>query len=391
MILHLDMDAFFASIEQRDNPHLKGKPVIVSGNSKRSVVSTASYEARKFGIRSAMPLFQAKQRCPQVIVLPGSRHKYAADSRRIMAILKEFSPLVEPVSIDEAFMDIRGCQSLFGPPDQMARRIKEKITAELALTCSIGIAPVRFLAKVASDMDKPDGLTIILPSEMDTVIARLPIQKVPGVGNQAMKQMAALQITTLGDLRRLDPGLLDRKFGKMGRRLSELAWGKDRDTVETESTRKSISSETTLAEDISDIQEIKRILLAHSQRVGRDLRAKQWCCRHVSIKVKFYDFSQITRGKKTATWISSSQAIFTEASQLLDRLTIKKKIRLLGVGVSEFRDQGAPVQMSLLPDLQETRETQWKNVDLAVDSIWNKFGASLVQKASLGPSNLDIS
>lgn len=384
MILHMDMDAFFASVEQRDNPDLKGKPLVVSGRSRRSVVSTASYEARKFGIHSAMPVFQALQKCPHLIIVPGSRHKYASDSRRIMEILDRFSPCVEQVSIDEAYMDIRGTSKLFGPPQTLAAMIKAAIYDEVSLTCSIGIAPVKFLAKIASDMHKPDGLTIIHPSGMEDVIRDLPIQKVPGVGHQAMKQMAALRIRTLGDVRKFDLPLLIRKFGKMGTRLSLLAKGMDDSPVERATVRKSISSETTLSKDISNYDDAKRIILDHAQQVGRDLRRHQWVCRHVDLKVKFSDFTQVTRGKKTPGWISSSKAIFLEAMALYNKLTIKKKIRLIGVGVSDFRDQDAPVQMSLLPDPDEICEKQWQSVDSAVDSIWNKFGSPLVRKASLG-------
>ncbi len=387
MILHVDMDAFFAAVEQRDNPGLTGKPIVVSGHSKRSVVSTASYEARKFGIHSAMPVFQAKQRCPHLIILPGSHRKYMMDSKRIMTILKRFSPLVEPVSIDEAYLDIAGCEKLFGGPRTIADKIKAAVFKELALTCSIGIAPVKFLAKIASDMNKPDGITFISKEKMNEVINTLPIQSVPGVGRQAMKVMASLHIDTLGDLRHFNRPLLDRKFGKMGARLYQLARGIDDTPIETGSIRKSISSESTLSKDIGNPDEVRKILLAHAQRVGRDLRQKDWVCRHVSIKIKFSDFTQITRGKKTQSWISSSNAIFDEAVSLFEKVILKKKIRLIGVGVSDFQHKSEPVQMSLLPDPDEISEKQWKNVDHAVDSIGRKFGSDVVKKASLNAVN----
>jgi len=383
MILHVDMDAFFAAVEQRDNPKLKGKPVIVSGHSKRSVVSTASYEARKFGIHSAMPVFQARQRCPQIIILPGNRRKYAADSRRIMDIFKQFSPLVEPVSIDEAYLDVQGCEKLFGSPKEIALKIKKKVFDELGLTCSIGIAPVRFLAKIASDMNKPDGVTLICKEDMQAMINSLPIGKVPGVGTQAMKRMASLRIETLGDIQKFDHNLLNQKFGKMGIRLYQLSRGIDDTPIETRSVRKSISSETTLTHDISDTVQVQKILLAHAQRGGRDVRKKDWLCRHVSIKIKFSDFSQITRGRKTKNWISSSNAIFDEAFSLLDTVNIKKKIRLVGVGVSNFKHKSEPIQMSLLADQKEKTNKQWDSVDNAVDSVLSKFGSDIVQKASL--------
>lgn len=385
MILHIDMDAFFAAIEQRDNPDLQNKPIIVAGNSSRSVVSTASYEARKFGIHSAMPVFQAKQRCPQVIIVPGNRHKYLAESKKIMDIISGFSPLVEQVSIDEAYVDIRGCEKLFGPPGKMAEKIKATIFKEVFLTCSIGIAPVKFLAKIASDMDKPSGITLISRDKMNRFIKSLPIAKVPGVGKQAMKLMEILQIQTLGDIHQYDPGLLNKKFGKMGTRLYELSHGKDQSRVECNYIRKSISSETTLTQNISDFETARQILLALSQRVGRDLRKEKKVCRNISIKIKFSDFTQITRSRKIESWSCSSTVIFNEALSLYTKVALKKKIRLLGVGVSSFQNKNAPIQMDLLCPPMEKTKKQWESVDRAVDSIMEKFGSDMVIKASLTP------
>ncbi len=386
MILHIDMDAFFASVEQRDNPDLQNKPIIVAGNSSRSVVSTASYEARKFGIHSAMPVFQAKQRCPQVIIVPGSRHKYLAASKKIMNIISGFSPLVEQVSIDEAYVDIKGCEKLFGPPEKMAKEIKETIFKEVFLTCSIGIAPVKFLAKIASDMDKPSGITLICRDKMNHFIESLPIAKVPGVGKQAMKLMEILQVQTLGDIHQYDPGLLNKKFGKMGTRLYELSHGRDQSKVECNYIRKSISSETTLTQDISNFETASQILLALSQRVGRDLRKERKLCRNISIKIKFSDFTQITRSRKIESWSCSSTVIFNEALSLYTKVAVKKKIRLLGVGVSGFQDKNTPIQMDLLCPPREKTKKQWESVDKAVDSIMEKFGSDMVIKASLTPS-----
>ena len=382
MILHIDMDAFFAAVEQRDNPTLRHKPVIVAGNSKRSVVSTASYDARKFGIRSAMPVYKAKQRCADLIIVPGNMKKYRADSKKIMAILAGFSPLVEPVSIDEAFVDISGCGRLFGSPLEMGRTIKKKIESELSLTSSIGIAPIKFLAKIASDMNKPDGLTLITPAEAPRFLAALPIQKVPGVGQAAMKQMNILNIHCLGDIQKFSLQLLSQKFGKMGPHLFELSNGIDASMVENGHTRKSISSETTLPKDVSDFETIKEILLDRAQIVGRDLRAKHLVCETVFIKLKFSDFTQVTRSKTLDTPISSSAAIFNKTLALYRKIELKKKIRLAGVGVTSLKDKDRPVQMTLLGEDKKT-ETQWASVDRAVDSIMEKFGGNIIKKASL--------
>ncbi len=376
------MDAFFASVEQRDNPALKNKPVIVSGNSERSVVSTASYEARIFGICSAMPVFQAKQRCENLIIVPGNMKKYRTDSKKIMDILCQFSPLVEPVSIDEAYVDITGCERLFGSSEDMARAIKKKIEAELSLTSSIGIAPIKFLSKIASGMNKPDGLTIITKPDVPSFLSTLPIKKVPGVGNTAMKQMDILKIKYLGDIKKYSLQILTQKFGKMGSRLLELANGIDSSKVEVDHKRKSISSETTLPKDISDFETIKDILLDRSQTVGRDLRTKNLLCETVFIKLKFSDFSQVTRSKTLNTPVCSSAAIFNEALALYRKIELKKKIRLVGVGVSSLKGKDMPVQMQLIGK-EKLPEKQWESVDKAVDSILEKFGSDSIKKAAL--------
>ncbi len=380
------MDAFFAAIEQRDNPSLKGKPVIVAGNSDRGVVSTASYEARKFGIRSAMPVFQAKQNCDHLVIVPGNRKKYQADSRRIMDILFGFSPLVEPVSIDEAYMDIRGCERLFGSPMDMARAVKKTIQAELGLTASVGIAPLKFLSKIASDMNKPDGITLIPPDRVDDFIQTLPVQKMPGIGKTAMNQMQTLQIKTLGDVGKYPLSLLTQKFGRMGQRLMDLSKGIDPSVVSPQSLRKSISSETTLARDIFDFETIKRMILDRSQEVGRELRKKNMTCETVFVKLKFSDFSQLVRQKKTTAPVCSSADIFDEAMVLYKKISLKKKIRLVGVGVSSLKDKNAPVQLLLLQDPGRSKK-HWESVDMAVDSISEKFGSHIVKKASLNTLN----
>jgi DNA polymerase IV len=386
MILHIDMDAFFAAVEQRDNPDLKNRPVVICEDCARAVVSTASYEARQFGIHSAMPLFQARQRCDQLVVVPGHMAKYAAESKKIMAIISRFTPLVEPVSIDEAYADVTGCETLFGPPHTIAMKIKHAIFCDLSLTCSIGIAPVKFLAKIASDMNKPDGLTHISKEQMSKVIQDLPIQKISGVGKQAMAQMTALNIHTLGDVQRFDAALLTQKFGKFGLRLFQLCRGMDDTRVETPHIRKSISSETTLAADIYDFNTAKDILLALAGRVGKDLRKKGLICRSVSIKVKFSDFTQITRSRKTDDRICSSGAIFQMALSLFKTVALQKKIRLLGVGVSHLQSKDAPVQMDLIPPAGHKTKKQWESVDRAVDGIFEKFGRDMVAPAVLQPA-----
>lgn len=378
----MDMDAFFASVEQRDHPTLKNKPVIISGRSKRSVVSTASYEARKFGIHSAMPVFMAQRLCRDLVIIPGNMEKYRCESGKIMKILAGFSPFVEQTSIDEAYMDLRGLNRLFGSPENIAATIKKNIEEHLGLTCSIGIAPVKFLAKIASDMNKPDGLTLISEDRMMSFIEGLPIGKISGIGKQAAKQMETLQIKTLGDIRQYPLSVLTAKFGKAGARLLELSNGIDQSKVTPEHIRKSISSETTLEDDTIDFEDIKRILLDRSQIVGALLRKKGLVCKTISIKIKLADFSQITRSRKLDTPVSSSSAIFNEALDLFKKIRLTKKIRLAGVGVSGLQDKNMPSQMSLLP-IENTSKDQWESVDTAVDCISEKFGPHIIKKASL--------
>ena len=382
MILHIDMDAFFASIEQRENKELQGKPIIVSGNSKRSVVSAASYEARKFGIYSAMPVFMAKQKCPDLIIVRGSMRKYANYSDRIMEILHKFSPLAEKISIDEAFLDIKGSTRLFGTPEKIGYKIKKRIKNEIDLSCSIGIAPLKFLAKIASDIDKPNGLTIIKENQVMQFISKLPIQKVPGVGKTTMKNMEILQIKTLGDINKYNIKILNKKFGKMGYRLLELANGIDKSIVKTDNMRKSISNEKTLLKDTFDFQIIKQILLGSAQSVGRTLRKKNLVCQNVFIKLKFSDFSQITRNKKLNSPICSSTDIFDKALDIYKKIKLKKKIRLAGVGVMDLKNKNNHGQLELFCDKNKKKEN-WEYVDKAVDIISEKFGNDIVKKASL--------
>lgn len=385
MILHIDMDAFFAAVEQRDNPALRHRPVVVCGDSPRAVVSTASYEARRFGIHSAMPLFQARQHCPHLKVVPGNRAKYAAASRTVMEIISRFTPLVEPVSIDEAYADVTGCTRLFGPPRDIARKIKDTVFNDLSLTCSIGIAPVKFLAKIASDMNKPDGLTLITRKQMPGMIQALPIHKVPGVGKQAMVRMTELNIQTLGDIQQFDLSLLTRKFGKFGLRLFQLSRGMDDDAIQTGTARKSISNETTLEKDVSDAGAARKILLSLAGRVGRELRHKQLACESVFIKVKFSDFTQITRTRKLQHRACSTEAIFHQARNLFGQVKIHRPIRLLGVGVSHLHDRNEPVQLDLVSLPGHESKKQWDSVDRAMDRIHQKYGRDMVTPAVLSP------
>ena len=382
MILHVDMDAFFASVEQRDNPFLRGKPIAVGGTSNRSVVATASYEARKLGIHSAMPMFQALERCPDLIIVKPDKKKYKQISLSIMELLREYTPCVEPVSIDEAFLDVTGCNRISGPPETIAQSIKTHMVKKVGLTCSLGVAPVKFLAKIASDMNKPNGITHIHRQDIQAFINRLAIHKVPGVGKNAMDKMKLLGIETLGDVRRFKPELLVGKFGKFGLRLAELSRGIDGSQVVVQEKRKSISSESTLDMDITNEDSIKKELLRHAQIVGHDLRKHRLFAATIFIKFKFSDFSQMTRQIKVDPPMCASSAIYETAMALAKNFNIEKPIRLIGLGGSSLTETRPRNQMDLFQTVAPPSE-KWEKVDKTVDAITKKFGHGIVTKASL--------
>ena len=384
MILHMDMDAFFASVEQLDNRALAGKALVVGGTSGRGVVAAASYEARRFGIHSAMPMFMAMRRCPQVIVVPPRRQRYSEISRAVMAILDNFSPVVEQVSIDEAYLDASGCGRLHGTPTVMARAIKAEIRRTTGLTCSIGVAPLKFLAKIASDLHKPDGLTVIEPQDLARVIASLPIAKVPGVGSQAQRRLLQMGITRLGDVGNISPALVVARLGKFGRRLVELANGQDPSTVRAHAPAKSISTERTLAEDTCDRELLGQQLLAQSQEVGRQLRRQGLAARTITLKLKDRDFQQITRSTTLTASCQSSERIYRTAAALLQGQVLAKPVRLIGVGASALTADSLPRQAGLFPELERT-ESGWEKVDRAVDRIADRFGNAAVHRGSLAP------
>jgi len=382
MILHIDMDAFYASVEQLDHPELKGKCVIVGGTSNRGVVSAASYEARKYGVHSAMPIFQAKKKCPQGVFIPPRMSRYKAVSKQIMGLLKNYTPLVEPVSIDEAFMDITGCEKIFGDHEAIAIRIKRNIKDTVELTCSVGVAPNKFLAKIASDMDKPDGLIIIPEYKVDTFIESLPIRKVPGVGAMTHKKLDAMGIKMLGDVKKFSEPSLIRRLGKFGIRLFELASGIDSSPVTPTPEHKSISSEETLAVNTSDKSVLGQYMLRQSEDVGRQLRKLEVKAKTITIKIKHDDFKQFTRSNTISTPTQSSETIYKEARKLLDAYPMKKQVRLVGVGVSGLVSKSAPTQLGLFEEPEEEDE-RWEKVDKALDSISQKFGKSAVERATL--------
>jgi DNA polymerase-4 len=382
MILHIDMDAFYASVEQLDNPWLKGKCVIVGGTSNRGVVSACSYEARKYGVHSAMPIFQARQRCPDGIFIPPRMARYQEMSKKIMAILRDFSPRIEVVSIDEAYLDISGSGRLQGDPEKVAVDIKNKIKTSLGLTCSVGMAPGKFLAKVASDMDKPDGLTIIWPQDVTHFIKRLPVQKVPGVGKKTYSQLESMGIKTLGDVKKFPEKIILDRLGKFGHRLIDLSAGIDHSKVTPWSPHKSISSERTLPADTRDVKVLHKYLLQQSEEVARQLRKAGFRARTITLKIKHADFKQFTRSKTINIPTRSSETIYRYAAELLENYHLTQQIRLIGVGTSGFTSASLPVQLNLFDRVEQNDKT-WEKVDRTVESIAQKFGREAIKRGTL--------
>jgi DNA polymerase-4 len=375
------MDAFYASTEVLDDPSLEGKPVIVGGMSNRGVVSAASYEARVFGVHSAMPIFQAKRLCPNGVYLPPRFSRYREVSRIVMGILADFSPLVEQVSIDEAYIDLTGSRKLFGDPGQMARAIKDMIREKTSLTCSIGVANSKLLAKIASDIQKPDGLTIIAPRGVRDFLDSLPIGKVPGIGAKSQKQLSTLGVKMVGQIKRLNPALVHERFGKFGKRLLEIASGIDTSPVVPYTPPKSISTEMTLSEDTKDLHLIRRHLKSQSEKVARRLRKHEFVGRTVTLKLKYSDFKQVTRSVTLDSPTPLGKVIYEEAVRLLEAKKLRSKVRLVGVGVSNLESPGEDGQMTLF--YGKDSDGKWEKAEKAVDEIVKRFGEGSVKPGTL--------
>jgi DNA polymerase IV len=375
------MDAFYASVEQHDNPSLKGLPVIVGGDpQKRGVVSAASYEARKFGVHSAMPTSQAKRLCPSGIFLPVRMRRYHEVSEQIAAILREYTPLIEPISLDESFLDVTGSETLFGPALEIARQIKKRIGEETRLTASAGIAPNKFLAKIASDLKKPDGLVEIQAEEIQSFLQDLPISKLWGVGKSTEEILKGMGILRVGQLAAYPAENIQKKLGKFGLELIALARGEDERPVIPESEAKSISQEETFTPDLQDQEEMNKILLDQSEKVGWELRKQglQGCT--VQLKVRYPDFSLVTRSMTLSSPVDQGIEIYQAVLKLLDRTeAVQKRARLLGVGISNLRPRNDPEQ----PTLFHSQKNKVQKSVVTMDRIWDKFGPKAIQRASL--------
>ncbi len=381
-IIHLDMDAFYPSVEALDNPELRGKPVIVGGSKERGVASSASYEARKFGVHSAQPMAAAMQLCPNGSVVPVRMARYQEVSEQVFEIFHIFTPLVEPLSIDEAFLDVTGSSRLFGSPIEIAKKIKQKIVEKTGLTISAGVATSKFVAKVASDMEKPDGLTIVARDKVREFLDPLPIKKMWGAGKVTQKALARIGIHTFKDLRLASVEVLEKEFGKHGRHMHQLSLGIDPRDVVTLHDIKSIGHEDTYSKDILDLEPAKRELLSLANRVARRMRRKGLEGKTITLKVKYSDFKLITRSVTLHHYTNDSADMFSNVCSLLEKTAVgKRSVRLLGISLSNLADTDSGRQLSLFH--QGEPHQKRKELNKTADSIFEKFGNRGIRPGSL--------
>jgi len=381
-IIHLDMDAFYASVEILDNPALRGRPVVVGGDCNRGVVCAASYEARKFGIHSALPIFTARKLCPHGVFLPVRMARYQEISSRIMEIFHRFTPLVEPLSLDEAFLDVTASQSLMGTAEDIARQIRTLVRETIGLTVSAGVGASKLVAKIASDLNKPDGLTIVPTGQEEAFLAPLPIGRLWGVGRTTREALALIGVKTIGDLSRMPPAILTAKFGKGGLMMQESAQGIDLRPVEPRQEAKSIGNEETFAEDLRDKKRIEQELLALCIRVGKRARNHGLVGRTVTIKLKYRDFVQVTRSLTLPEPVADDKSLYQTGCLLLAKTEIGlRPIRLLGITLSNLIPAGAVGQMTLFGD-GPNREKDCR-LYKAIDTISDRYGNGSIVPATL--------
>ena len=379
-IMHIDMNAFFASVEQQHNPELRGKPIAVVGSAKRTVITTSSYEARAFGVRTGMTVWEARQKCPRIILVVGDNRKYTYTSSRIVEMMHQFTPLVEVFSIDEAFLDVTGSLRLFGSAERIAYLVKAEIRHHFGITCSIGIAPNKLLAKLASDMEKPDGLTVIRSEDVSRVLDRVPVKDLCGVGAKTGWQLALYGIRTCGDLGRFPVEILRRKFGIVGEQLVRMGKGIDDSPVipvEESDPVKSVGHSMTLERDIEERKEILKFLLQLSEMVGRRARRYNVWGKTVTLSIRYADFDTWVGKQETLReYINRSEDIYREAVAILDTLVLVQPVRLLGVRLTNLRYESN--QLSLFPE-----ERKKAFMASAMDEVNDRYGDFTVTFGSL--------
>lgn len=379
MIIHVDMDAFYASVEERDNPALVGQPLVVGGSpNARGVVAAANYAAREYGIHSAMPMRTAHKLCDSLVRLPVRMDHYAAVSRQLHVIFQSFTPLVEPLSLDEAFLDVSGSTDLFGSPAHIGRELKRRIASELSLVASVGVAPNKFLAKLASDIDKPDGFVVIAEPDIDTFLEPLPVSRLWGVGKVTNRQFRQLGIETIGQLKAIPQGELELKLGSLGGQLWHLAHGVDERLVVPDRQAKFISNETTFPEDITEPEVLRSWLLGLTDQVAVRLRNSSLAARKVQLKIRYEDFQTYTRSVTLQEPTDVTSELWTAVADLLDnRLPSRRlQVRLIGMGVSGLEPRRS--RQARLFDSQD--RGQARRLDEATDGIRDRFGKDALKR-----------
>jgi DNA polymerase IV len=392
-ILHVDMDAFYASVEQRDDPQLRGLPVVVGGAGDRGVVAAASYEARRFGIHSAMPMVQARRRCPELKIVSGRFDVYRAVSKEVMAVLRDVTPHVEPLSLDEAFLDVRGAVRLFGHPVEIGQRVRAQVRERVELPCSVGVGPTKSVAKLLSGRAKPDGLLHWPADEVVERLAPLPVSALWGAGPKTVERLSAYGFTRIGQIAEADRRTVQRVVGEaMGAQLHRLARGDDARSVTPHEPARSISAEVTFDTDLDDAVELRRHLLRLTEKVARRLRRAEVAGRTVTIKVRFASFETVTRSVTLGAPTDRTHELVRASRQLLEGLRLERvRVRLLGVGVSNLGDGSAARQLALeVPD--EPADGRWEHLDRVADAVADRFGdvgvsyAALLEDDDAGPA-----
>jgi DNA polymerase-4 len=386
-ILHVDMDAFYASVELRDQPELRGKPVVVGGLGPRGVVLSATYEARAFGVRSAMPVGRARRQCPQAVFIPPRHQLYGAVSREVMAIFRAVTPEVEPLSLDEAFLDVSGAQRRLGAPRAIAELIRRQVREQQSITCSVGVAPVKFVAKIASARCKPDGLVVVPQRELLDFLHPLPVSALWGVGDKAEEVLTRLGLRTVGDLAHVPEATLRRELGAAGAHLHALAWGRDARQVTPVREEKSVGAEETFPVDVDDPDVIRKELLRLSGRTARALRAAGCVARTVTVKLRLASFKTMTRSRTLTEPTDVAREIYLAACALYESsgLDARARLRLVGVRATGLRPAAGAARQLAFSD----RPASWREAEQAVDRIASRFGTDAVRPAALLRSSSD--
>ncbi len=389
-IIHLDLDAFFASVEQRDNPAYRGKPLIVGGisggkgNSNRGVVCAASYEARKYGVHAGMPIWEARQKCPRGIFVPTQMSKYLKESKKFFQICSNYTPLIEPLSIDELFLDVSGCESLFGSSKLIGRKIKERVYQELSLKVSVGIAENKFLAKIATNLGKPDGFYIIPSKDIQKILYPLPVSSLWGIGKKTEELLKKSGIYLVEQLARMPDSILENLLGKNGKKIKLLAQGIDESPVTPPSTAKSIGKETTFSTNITEKVVLVKELLKISQMVGYTARKKGYKGRTITLKIRFHNFITLNKSMTLENSTNIDDLIFKTVVTLLDKIKIKKGgVRLLGIKLSNLTSGNERKQLKFLRDEEDKKDDKLQQLTQSLDKIREKYGTKAVTRASL--------